>query len=191
MMTQDEWVVCRVFQKSAGVKKFPTTQSRAVNPVYNFDIGANLLPSQMMPAAAENYHFPVGRNYMGNPDQFAEFTRILRGGASTSVNLPFQSMNYPLSAGGAGSGGGFTISGLNLNLGAGGATAQPVLRPMQQPPPQQDVSSSMNMMASSASFGGEAAASYAADQIHNPNGGGNRYMGMEHCMDLDNYWPTY
>lgn len=165
-----------MFQKSAGVKKYPTTQSRAVNTVYSFDVEANTTPSQMMQAAAENYPFPVGRNHMGNPDQLAECTRMLRGGgASTTVILPFQSqMNYP---------GGFTISGLNLNLGAGGATTLA--------PPQQDVSCSMNMVASGSDFGAESAAGYSADQIHNSNGAGNRYMSIGHCMDLDSYWPPY
>lgn len=118
---------------------------------------------------------------MGNADQIAELTRMFRGGASTSVNLPIQSqMNYPL-------GGGFTISGLNLNL--GGATTQPVLRPMQPPPQamnQQDVTSSM--LTSSTTFAAETG--YAAE-INNANAHGNRYMSMDNCMDLDNYWPPY
>ncbi|KAH7573950.1 hypothetical protein ACOSP7_007903 [Xanthoceras sorbifolium] len=195
--TKDEWVVCRVFQKSAGAKKFPSSQSRAVNP-YSLEIGPSVLPSQMLQAAAENYHhhFPInGRNYIPTTadHQLAELTRMLRGGgggggggaSSTGVNLPIQpQMNYhPL-------GGGFSISGLNLNLGGGPAAAtQPILRPMPPPNqpmnPQQDV----NNHVTSTSFGG-AESGYGVE-ISNANGGGNRYMSMENCMDLDNYWPAY
>ncbi|XVF48146.1 hypothetical protein PTKIN_Ptkin03bG0167900 [Pterospermum kingtungense] len=178
---QDEWVVCRVFQKSAGVKKYPSNQSRAVNP-YNLEIGASVIPPALM--QAENYQLSMGRNYA----ELAELSRVLRGGpSSTSVNLPIQSqINYPA--------GGFTISGLNLNLG-GSSSTQPVMRPMQpQPPPpnplhQQDVSSSL-MTANNACF--EADSGYGTAEIHqNTTGPSNRYLGMDHCMDLYNYWPTY
>lgn len=179
---QDEWVVCRVFQKSAGAKKYPSNQSRAANP-YSLDLGQSVVPSQMM-QAAENYaQFPIGRNYMNSAELQAELTRAFRaGGSGGAVNLPMQSpMNYPVG------GSCFTISGLNLNL--GGATAQPVLRPMPPPPPvmnQQDVTSSM--MASTSSFAPEA--TYAAEMNH-ANGPANRFMGMDQCMDLENYWPPY
>ncbi|KAK9279749.1 hypothetical protein L1049_013431 [Liquidambar formosana] len=171
--TKDEWVVCRVFQKSAGGKKYPSNQSRAVNP-YN-DIGPNVVPSPLM--QVDTSQFPIGRNYMSNAE-LAELTRVLRGG-STSMNLPLQSqLNYPVG------GGCFTISGLNLNL--GGAATQSVLRPM--PPPQamnqQDMTSSMLTSALATET------SYGAD-MNNANGTGNRFMNMEHCVDLDNYWPPY
>ncbi|GAV63665.1 NAM domain-containing protein [Cephalotus follicularis] len=183
--TKDEWVVCRVFQKSAaGAKKYPSSQSRAVAP-YSLDVGQSVMPPPMM--QVDNYQFPMGRNYMGNSAELAELSRVLRGGGSTSVNLPMQSpVHYPVGQSC------FTISGLNLNLG-GSATHQPVLRSMPPPPPptppamnQQDVASSM--MTSSGSFGLENG--YSTDMSH-ANGPGNRYMGMEHCMDLDNYWPPY
>ncbi|XP_021670159.2 NAC domain-containing protein 92-like isoform X4 [Hevea brasiliensis] len=180
---QDEWVVCRVFQKSAGAKKYPSTQSRAVNP-YNLEMGPSVIPSQMM-QAAENYQFSVGRNYM-NQAELAELTRAFRAGGSNSVNLPVQSqMNYPLGVGG----GCFTISGLNINL--GGAPTQPVYRPMQPPPPppsvmnQQDITSSMMNSTPFAAEGG-----YGAE-TNNASGPSSRFMGVEHCMDLDNYWPSY
>lgn len=178
-MKQDEWVVCRVFQKSAGAKKYPSNQSRAVNP-YSLEMGSSVVPSQMM-QAPENYQFPVGRNYM-NQAELAELTRAFRAGGSSSVNLPVQSqMNYPLGVGG----GCFTISGLNINL--GGAPTQPVYRPMQPPQVmnQQDVSSSMMTSSAFAAEGG-----YVAE-INNPNGASNRFMGVDHCMDFDNYWPSY
>ncbi|WRX32031.1 NAC domain - like 10 [Theobroma cacao] len=171
--TKDEWVVCRVFQKSAGVKKYPSNQSRAVNP-YNLEIGASVMPPAMM--QAENYQFSMGRNYA----ELAELSRVLRGGPSTTVNLPIQSqINYP---------GGFTISGLNLNL--GGASTQQVIRPMQPPPPpathQQDVTATMM---SATSFTAENG--YGTAELNNANGPSNRFLSMDHCMDLDNYWATY
>lgn len=184
-------MVCRVFQKSAGAKKFPSNQSRAVNP-YSLEIGPSVLPSQMLQAAAETYHhhFPInGRTYMPTAadHQLAELTRMLRGGgggaggaSSAGVNLPIQpQMNYPLA-------GGFTISGLNLNLGGGAAAAPPVLRPM--PPPTQPMNpQDVNVTANT--FAGPETG-YGAD-ISNSNAGGNRYMSMENCMDLDSYWPSY
>ncbi|KAA8525739.1 hypothetical protein F0562_007594 [Nyssa sinensis] len=170
---QDEWVVCRVFQKSAGVKKYPSNHSRAVNP-YNLEIGPSVMPAQMM-QADHACQFPIGRNYMNNAE-LAELTRVLRG-ASTGMNLPIQpQLNYPVGGGGC-----FTISGLNLNLG-GATSTQQILRPVPPPPPpagmnQQDVT-----------FASEAA--YGVD-INNANGPSNRYMTMDHCVDLDNYWPPY
>ncbi|XVE97226.1 hypothetical protein REPUB_Repub03eG0002800 [Reevesia pubescens] len=178
---QDEWVVCRVFQKSAGVKKYPTSnQSRAVNP-YNLEIGGsvNVIPAAAMIQAENYHHFSMGRNYA----ELAELSRVLRGGpSSTTVNLPIQpQINYP---------GGFTISGLNLNL--GGASTQPaVMRAMQPPPPppihQQDVTASF--MTTSSSFAAENG--YGAEINHSTNGPSNRYLNMDHCVDLDNYWPAY
>lgn len=143
-------------------------------------MGASVIPPQMI--QAENFQFPIGR---GNADQLAELTRMFRGGASSSVNnnFPIQSeMNYPLA-------GGFTISGLNLNL--GGATTQPVLRPMPPPPHpqamnQQEVTCSM--MTSTSYSADQSLTSYAAEINQ---AGGSRYMSLEHCMDLDSYWPPY
>ncbi|XVF35763.1 hypothetical protein REPUB_Repub18cG0174100 [Reevesia pubescens] len=175
---QNEWVVCRVFQKSAGVKKYPTSnQSRAVNP-YNLEIGAAMMQ-------ADNYHFSMGRNYA----ELAELSRVLRGAAggpgtcSTNVNLPIQSQINYLGPGG------FTISGLKLNL--GGASTQPVMRPMQPPPPpsmhQQDSLMSTTTFTAENGYG----AVEGAEINHNTKGSANRYLSIDHCMDLDNYWPSY
>ncbi|CDP19211.1 unnamed protein product [Coffea canephora] len=156
---QDEWVVCRVFQKSAGGKKYPSNHSRAVNP-YNLEIGPGALSSQMMQADA--FQIPMGRNYMSHAE-VQELSRVFRGGSSSmNLQIPAQ-MNYAAVAGG---GGCFTISGLNLNLG-GAASTQPILR--AAPP----VPSAMNQ------------------QDINANAMSNRFVTMEHCPDLDNYWPTY
>ncbi|KAK6137161.1 hypothetical protein DH2020_029086 [Rehmannia glutinosa] len=116
---QDEWVVCRVFQKSAGGKKYPSNHSRAVNPYssYNLEIPQNNpMQSQMNIIHQDhNFQFP-GRNYM-TPAEIHEFNKVFMtaNNASTSniVNLPIPpQVNY-----GVGPAGGFTISGLNLNLG--------------------------------------------------------------------------
>ncbi|XP_027356415.1 protein CUP-SHAPED COTYLEDON 1-like [Abrus precatorius] len=189
---KDEWVVCRVFQKSGGAKKYPSSNhARAANP-YSLELGPSIIPPPMMQLGDPASHFLYGRNYMASAD-LAEVARILRGGGSTSsVNVPMQSQfSYPVSA----AGGEFTISGLNLNLGGTAATTtQPILRPMQPSPPLthtmvqvHDVSS--NMMTPS-SLGAENNAGFATE-MSNANSHGNRYMGMDNCMDLDNYWPSY
>ncbi|KAF5456546.1 hypothetical protein F2P56_026016 [Juglans regia] len=197
--TKDEWVVCRVFQKSAGTKKFPSNQSRAgLNP-YNLEIGhPSALPvPQMMQLGDPAGQFHYGRNYVSSAE-LAELTRVFRGGGSTShVNGQLQmqpQLNYPP----LGAGGCFTISGLNLNLGGGAGTSQPVFRSMPPAPApappslamnhhhQHDVSSSMmtgNPLAAETS-------GYGTEMNHG-NPPSNRYMGMDHCLDLDNYWPPY
>ncbi|OMP11689.1 hypothetical protein CCACVL1_00339 [Corchorus capsularis] len=147
-----------------------------------------------MPMQPDNYHhlsmgmgmgmgmgsMGMGRNYA----ELAELSRVLRGGPSSAsstasaVNLPIQSqINYP---GGGGGGGGFTISGLNLNL--GGGSTQGVMRPIQPPPPH-------DAMTTAPSFAA-AENGYAPDQMNTANGPSNRYLSMDHCMDLDTYWPT-
>lgn len=190
-------MVCRVFQKSAGVKKYPSSNhARAVNP-YSLEIGPNMVPPPMIQLGDPAAHFLYGRHYMSSAE-LAEVARVLRGSGSTShsVDLPMQSqLNYPVTA----AGGGFTISGLNLNLGGGGAgtpapITQPIFRPMQPPPPPaqtlaqvHDVSS--NMMMTATSLGAENVG-YGAE-MSNTNPHGNRYMGMDQCMDLENYWASY
>lgn len=178
---QDEWVVCRVFQKSAGGKKYPSSHSRAVN-TYNLEIGPSALSSQMMQADA--FQIPMGRSYMSHAEM-QELSRAFRGGSS-SMNLPIPSqMNYAAVGGG---GGCFTISGLNLNLG-GAASTQPILRPATPVPPalnQQDVTSSIlanNVIQNDSGYG--------AAEINNANAMSSRFVAMDHCADLENYWPTY
>lgn len=144
MVQQDEWVVCRVFQKSAGGKKYPTSSSSNagghssrgggggapvnINNPYNINLeigGPNSamqhmhMHSQMMQqAAADAAQFPIsGRNqYMMTNPEMAEISRVLRGGGGGGFPIQPQ-LNYP---GAAAAGGCFTISGLNLNLGGGG-----------------------------------------------------------------------
>ncbi|XP_057434650.1 protein CUP-SHAPED COTYLEDON 3 isoform X2 [Lotus japonicus] len=217
---KDEWVVCRVFKKSAGAKKFPTSNhTRAVLNPYSLELAPNMMPPPMMQLASDPSaaHFLYGRNYMGNTAELAEIARVLRGGGSSSgFNLqPMVQQSqlncYPVPAVGGAGGGGFTISGLNLNLGGGGGAvaSQPVLRPMlqpsQQPHPAQtmaqvmlhDVSSNMMTgnplgaeIINNGGYGGGTEMSNVTNNNH--HGHGNRYnMGMEHCVDLENYWPSY
>lgn len=192
-------MVCRVFRKSAGAKKFPSSSHiRALNlNPFSLEVGPSIMPPPPMmhladPAAAA--HFLYGRNYM-NSAELAELARVLRGGGSTSsVNLPIQShLSYPTSSS---TGGGFTISGLNLNLGGGAtATTQPILRPMQPSPPVHTMAQVLDVnssMMTTSSLGAENNVGYGTEVSNNMNSHGNRYMGMDHhCMDLDNYWPSY
>lgn len=177
-MQQDEWVVCRVFQKSGAGKKYPSSQSRAVNPfTYNLEIPQNPMQSQMI--QPDNFQFP-SRGYI-TPAEIQEFTKVYGGAASTTmINLPFPHQpNY--TAGGAGAS--FTISGLNLNL---GGPAQPLMRPGPPPPPpgmnQQDVTSAM------LSGGGAMDGGGYVDEMSSAN---TRFMTMDQCGELDNYWPSY
>ncbi|KAL8101761.1 protein BEARSKIN2-like [Apium graveolens] len=146
---QDEWVVCRVFQKSVGAKKYPSSsnQSRSLNP-YNLDMlaaNSTMHPSQMLQSDQNigfQHQFPMGmgrtNNYLSNTE-LTELSRVYRSsGGSSSINnnsnstssmppmsmqMQSQLMSYPqfLASGGnvGGSGNSFTISGLNLNLGGG------------------------------------------------------------------------
>ncbi|CAL0327277.1 unnamed protein product [Lupinus luteus] len=200
--TKDEWVVCRVFQKSVGVKRYPNSNhARVMNP-YSMELGPTMVAQPLIQLGdPATHHFLYGRNYLSNAE-LSEVTRVLRGSASTSTsfNLPMQTqLNYPVTAAG---GGGFTISGLSLNLGgAPAAMTQSMFRPMQPPPPPpsaqtmtqvHDVSSNMMMSAATNSLGAENVGGYGSAEMSNIiNPHGNRFVGMEHCMDLDNYWPSY
>jgi hypothetical protein len=199
-------VTCRVFQKSAGVKKYPpsnqsSSSSRAANP-YNLELigpSVNVVQSPIMQLGHEHQFPNYGRNYMTNAE-LVELSRVLRGGGitpgstSSPMNLPFlqPQFNYPNIGGG-----GFTISGLNLNL--GGPSSQPNIRPM--PPSlhqaplamnhQQDVSNS-SMMTSTSGALGQDQTGYGTDMNNGNVPAGNRYMNMvDPCVDLDNYWPPY
>nr|GEW26518.1 protein cup-shaped cotyledon 2 [Tanacetum cinerariifolium] len=195
IFNSDEWVVCRVFQKTAGGKKYPSSShSRSMMNPYNLEIGhasGMQLPPHIM-TSDPSYQFPVGlgRTYMSNAD-IAEFSRVFRG--NTNMPAPHQTqLNYP-TGGGAEC---FTISGLNLNL-RGSTSTQ--MRPMIQqqisgatPPPQlpEDVNSSM--LISSSGLGNEQAIGYGGDISSNTNGiGNNRFMTMDQCSDLETYWAPY
>ncbi|KAK7384892.1 hypothetical protein VNO78_30595 [Psophocarpus tetragonolobus] len=207
---KDEWVVCRVFRKSGGAKKFPSNSShtRAVVNPYSLGVGPSMVPPPMMHLGDPSPHhqFLYGsRNYMmNNPSEVAEFTRVLRGGGgSTSVNL----MNFPMQHYShlnnvSGSVGGFSISDLNLNLGGGNdastTQAQAIFRPVMEPPLATAPSAhtmaqvhhdfSSNLVTSTNALASETVVGYGAD-MSTANSHGNWYIGMDHCMDLDHYWP--
>lgn len=217
-MQQNDWVVCRVFKKSGGVKKYPSNSNhtRAMNhPYYSMDqIGPNINVPMMHlgmgdpAAAAAAHHFLYGRNYMNTSTssaELAEIAKVLRGSGATSTTtttsvnyLPVlqqsgQLLNYPAVSASA-TAGGFTISGLNLNLGGGGGAS------MAQPHDHHVISSNMMPPAATISLGGTAAENnvggYGTEMSNTntsniPVHGNNRYMGMDHCMDLDTYWPSY
>lgn len=178
----DEWVVCRVFQKSVGGKKFPSNQSRGAMNHYNLDIGSSAVSSQMMQTDA--FQFNMGRNYM-SPEEMQELTGVFRG-SSSNMNLPLQSqMNYAV-AGANGSC--FTISGLNLNL-SGSTTTSSILRSAPPHPPiinQQDVTSSPVLTNGVIPHD----AGYITAEMHNAAAMGNRFVPIDHC-DIDNYWSPY
>ena len=124
-----------------------------------------------------------------NNAELAELTRVLRGGGTTGLNLPMQSqLNYPVG------GGCFTISGLNLNLG-GSTSTQPVLRPNNSlPQPMQMINQQDHMISAALTGGGSMGADQVGygGEINNGSGHSSRFMNMvEHCVDLDNYWPPY
>jgi hypothetical protein len=118
-------------------------------------------------------HFLYGRNINGSNAE------VLRGGTMQSHHQ----MNYPsMLPATTGEGGGFSISGLNLNLGSGGGattTTQPILTSMQH---------SQYAMADNVSSINMNMASISADQNINNFVGYNN--GVEHCMDLETYWPN-
>ncbi|KAI4376365.1 hypothetical protein MLD38_014134 [Melastoma candidum] len=169
--SKDEWVVCRVFQKSAGAKKFPSNQSRVVPP-YHLEVGPSIVPSTMIPA--ESFHL-LGRNYV-NGAELAEINRVLRAG-SMNMSQPIQLPQINPAA--------FTATGLNLNLG-GTSTAQTVIRPMMQPQAlgmnHQEVGASTMM--GTGTLGADQGGYGVGGEMSN-----NRYMGME--MEMDNYWHSY
>lgn len=216
-MQQDEWVVCRIFQKSVGLKKYPTNQfSRAttLNPYsINNTQNASIMSSQMMqvPHDHQGFQFAMGRtnhNYMNNHGHEIQDLNnrvIFQSGSSNLINnFPIQpQMSYNIgggstSNGGGGGGGGgdnnnnyFSISGLNLNLGGGVvASSQPILRSMPGPAPHVPPQVMSQQEVASSMMTNCAITSYGGE-MNNANTMNNGVMAMDHCADLDNYWTTY
>ncbi|KAK1269052.1 Protein CUP-SHAPED COTYLEDON 2 [Acorus gramineus] len=169
----DEWVVCRVFQKSSGGKKYPTSQVRP-SP-YTLDMGPIPLPTAIQ---ADAYHYGVSRGYVTNTDM-AELSRLLRG--SSNMNMqpalppPQQLNSFP---------GGFGLSNLNLNL---GGSMPPVMQAMHLGGPAQVVQMG-GMDGGSPALNGCVVAHEQAFGADN-----SRFQQMEpsSCVDLEGYWPTY
>lgn len=160
-MQQEGWVVCRVFKKSGSGKKYPCNNA---NPTK-----AGVNPYSM---------HEIGHNHMMLGDSSAPHHNFLYGWnqnccASTAAPaVQYSQLNYPANILSATTGGdgGFSISGLNLNLGNGVTMGDHVN------------SINMNMM----NVGNNINCVGADQNINHVVGYG---VGMEHCTDLDTYWP--
>ncbi|KAF7817156.1 protein CUP-SHAPED COTYLEDON 1 [Senna tora] len=185
----DEWVVCRVFQKSGGPKKYPPPPSRSsssasalllnniIHPYNTLHLHNINMPHPPVPPFNFNMNMmqQLGVGDMNNnnigavPPHFVYGMMSSSGGSTPTLNLNplMQSshFNFPVSTEGA-----FTISGLNLNL--GGARA-PITH-------QNDVVVTSNMGDYNAS---EISHLNLIPQHTNTN--------IDHCVDLDTYWPSY
>ncbi|KAI3787211.1 hypothetical protein L1987_41530 [Smallanthus sonchifolius] len=200
-VSKDEWVVCRVFQKTAGGKKYPSSShSRVMINPYNLEIGPASVGIQMPPqimTSDPGYQYPYGlgsRSYMSNADIADQFSRVFRG--NTNMPLNQTQLNYPNGDGAEL----FTISGLNLNLrGSTSTQMRPILAqqlpsgstPSLQTQPPEDVASSM--LVTSRGLANVEAMGYDGE-ISTSTGDGlvnNRFMTMDQCADLENYWAPY
>ncbi|KAM0026919.1 putative transcription factor NAM family [Helianthus debilis subsp. tardiflorus] len=199
--SKDEWVVCRVFQKSVGGKKYPSSShSRVMINPYHLEIGPASgihVPPQIM-TSDPSYQFPygVGRSYMTNAD-IPEFSRVFRG--TTNMPLNQTQLNYPNADGSEL----FSISGLNLNL-RGSTSTHMTMRPILaqppppsgatsslQPQPQEDVANSSMLISSTRGHENVEPMGYDHGDM-SANGDGlvnNRFMNMDH--DLENFWAPY
>ncbi|KAL5201388.1 hypothetical protein ABZP36_035742 [Zizania latifolia] len=124
---KDEWVVCRVFAKTAGVKKYPSNNvhSRSHHP-YTLDMVPPLLPTLLQQDPFGRGHHP----YM-TPADLAELSRFARGTPGLHPHIqPHPSYINPTTP--------FALSGLNLNLGSSPTmppASQPILQTMSIPMP--------------------------------------------------------
>jgi hypothetical protein len=208
---QDEWVVCRVFAKSAGAKKYPSnnahSRSHHHHP-YALDMVPPLLPTLLQhdPFARHHHHHP--HPYM-TPADLAELARFARGtpglhphiqphpgtSAAAYMNPAAAAVAAPPS---------FTLSGsgLNLNLGASPAMPSP------PPPPQALHAMSMAMggqtgnhhqvmagehqqqqMATAAGLGGCVIVP-GADGAFGADAAGGRYQSLDVEQLVERYWPV-
>lgn len=147
-------------------------------------INSNITGPPLIPIDPVQFPNMGSRNYMMGAMELPDLSRSLRATSSTGAPIPIGShLNYAI----GGSGGCFTMSGLNLNLGGGGvgtslAPQQPIFRA-----PQQDMNA--EMMAAS-TLGMENG--YGVVDVNVTNAVGNRFAtNLENCMDFDGYWPNY
>ncbi|XP_010526278.1 PREDICTED: protein CUP-SHAPED COTYLEDON 1-like [Tarenaya hassleriana] len=136
---QDEWVVCRVFKKSEGNRKYTSNNSTRASSTTNPypEISQNLLP--LPPQSIIHPQDQTFNRILMANTQLAELSRVFR--ASTSAMHPH--LSYQL----AGEPTNMPVSGLNLNLG-GGAMVQP-------PAPLEDAGVSGPEMGAGSSFAAE------------------------------------
>ncbi|WOK99903.1 NAC domain-containing protein [Canna indica] len=174
-INKDEWVVCRVFMKSSGSKKYTSNQPRS-NP-YHVEMGHQpLLPSLMQP---DPFHLGAGaRSYLSNgADPLMDLSRFSR------FSSPFQPQMNSFH----GSGAPFaSLAALNLNLGGPpppqNAPRQQMHAPLQPhgvaeppPPPPPQV------------MGGMDGGGYSTD-VSSTITGSRYHQNVESCVEFEGYW---
>ncbi|WVZ65446.1 hypothetical protein U9M48_014806 [Paspalum notatum var. saurae] len=199
---KDEWVVCRVFAKSAGAKKYPSNNghSRSHHHPYTLDMVPPLLPTLLQhDPFARHHHHP----YM-TPADLAELARFARGtpglhphiqphpGTTTAAYMNPAAVASPFTLSG---------SGLNLNLGASPAMPPP-------PPPPALHALSMAMSGQTAPSGAGAGSNHQvmagdhqqmapaglggcviADGGFGVDAAGPRFQSLDVEHLVDRYWP--
>ncbi|KAJ6838490.1 NAC domain-containing protein 92-like [Iris pallida] len=174
---KDEWVVCRVFAKSPGAKKYVSNQTRAANH-YTIDMGPTMMPSLLHGHADPFHHFGIGWNHhLTNTDQAGDqLARFAKG--HPGFNLPpiQPQLSFP--------GHGFPLSGRHPNL---GSQPQPVTRAMPFPLPQQQGAYEPDPNPSVIFPGADGGFSV------NPQAAGSpRFQHVDNnCVDLEGYWGPY
>ncbi|XP_006660793.1 NAC domain-containing protein 92-like [Oryza brachyantha] len=187
---KDEWVVCRVFAKTAGVKKYPSSNahSRSHHP-YALDMVPPLLPALLQQDPfGRGHHHP----YMA-PVDMAELSRFARGTPGLHPHIqPHPSYINPAATP-------FTLSGLNLNLGSSPAAMAPPPQsmlqamssmPMNQPSTASQVMATEQMVSGLANGvippGVDGGFSTDAAVV---GGGGIRYQNLDVEQLVERYWP--
>ncbi|KAF7066312.1 hypothetical protein CFC21_072319 [Triticum aestivum] len=197
---KDEWVVCRIFAKSPGVKKYPSStnaHSRSHHHPYTLDMVPQFLPTLLghdLFGGGRGHHHP----YM-TPADLAELSRFARGTPGLHPHI----QPHPAGAGYLNPPGPFTLSSLNLNLG-GPSPAMPsphhvlhhaMSMPMGQ---QQQQAGGANGQAMTmeqhmaAGLGGIPAAGGDGGfggEGHAAGGAGMRYQNLDVDQMVERYWP--
>ncbi|XP_038985740.1 NAC domain-containing protein 100-like isoform X2 [Phoenix dactylifera] len=160
---KDEWVVCRVFVKSSGGKKYPSSQPR-VNPYHHQHLDV---------MAVQPDYGAHGRSYLMAGADLAELSRFARGNPQGPGHnlLPIQPQPPNCAP--------FTLSGLNLNIGA------PQVPALSHPLSSLLANNSNCVMATDGGFG--------ADVVVSSTGTGGSYnQQMDPSVVFDQvYWPPY
>lgn len=195
--------MCRVFAKSAGVKKYPSNNAHSRSHhhhhhPYTLDMVPPLLPPLLQNDPFARHHHP----YM-TPADLAELARFARGTPGLHPHIqphPGGYINPPTAAP-------FALPGLNLNLGASPATMP------SPPPPQPALHAAMTSMAMShhtaPSVAGTAGQVMGSEQQQTmlpglggvvmapgagPDGGfgtdGVRYQNLDVEQLVERYWPA-
>ncbi|KAK3133727.1 hypothetical protein QOZ80_6AG0540190 [Eleusine coracana subsp. coracana] len=204
---QDEWVVCRVFAKSAGVKKYPSNNAHSRSHHHHHPYTLDMVPPPLLPTLLQ--HDPFARHHHHHhhpymtPADLAELARFARGTPGLHPHI------QPHPAGGgfinpAAAASPFALHGLNLNLGASPATMP------SPPPPQPTLHAAMTSMAmnhAAPSGAGQVMMMGSEQQqmapglgsvVMAPGGGpdggfggdGVRYQNLDVEQLVERYWPA-